>query len=256
MELTGTLPNLQAQYENTVTKKGPEGLKHRLRCWIDARYRRAYRGLRHLPRIEYDFVIDGGASRGSFSDAFLQVWRPQRLVLVEAIPDLAARLRDRYADLRGVSVVAAALSDKSGKAEFEVNEFDYSSSLLRIDPRNSEFFGRSLKVERAIEVPTVTLADLLQREQLPRVDLLKLDLQGAERLVLTGSEDVLGRVRVVFTEVLFEQLYEGCWTFRQMDEYLTGHGFKLCGLSNVVHAVTNGDLLQANATFRRLDAGA
>ncbi len=235
-----------------MTQTGPKGAKHRLRCLIDARYRRAYRSLRHLPRIEYRYVIDGGASRGSFSDAFLQVWRPERLVLVEAIPALADDLGRRYAGAAGISVVAAALSEKMGEASFEVNEFDYSSSLLRIDPRNSEWFGRSLKVERTIRVPTLALPDLLRQERLERVDLLKLDLQGAERLVLTGSASVLDRIRVIFTEVLFEELYEGCWTFWQMSSYLTERGFKLCGLSNVVHGA-NGDLLQANATFRRLD---
>jgi hypothetical protein len=37
-----------------------------------------------------------------------------------------------------------------------------------------------------------------------------------------------------------------------MNEFLASRGFKLCGLSNIVHA-RDGNLVQANATFRRLD---
>jgi hypothetical protein len=81
--------------------------------------------------------------------------------------------------------------------------------------------------------------------------LLKLDLQGAERLVLSGGAEVLKRVRVIYTEVFFEQLYSGAWLFWEMNEFLSGRGFKLCGLSNIVHAA-DGDLVQANATFRKL----
>ncbi len=89
------------------------------------------------------------------------------------------------------------------------------------------------------------------RQKLENIDLLKLDLQGAERLVLSGGVKVLERVRVIYTEVFFEQLYAGAWLFWEMNEFLSGRGFKLCGLSNIVHAA-DGDLVQANATFRKL----
>jgi FkbM family methyltransferase len=221
-----------------------------VRSLFDKQYRRAFRNLRHLPRLEYRFVIDGGANRGSFTDAFLRLHRPEKIVLVEAIPELAEKLRMRYAGEPGISVVSSALSDKSGEAPFEINQSDASSSLLPIDPRNSEWFSRDLRVARTVQVPTITLPALMEEQGLQTVDLLKLDLQGAERFVLTGGEAVLDRVRVIYTEVFFEQLYAGAWLFREMDEFLSGRGFKLCGLSNIVHA-RDGDLVQANATFRK-----
>src|SRR6266404_4953082 len=92
-------------------------LGRQVRSLFDKKYRRAFRNLRHLPRLEYRFVIDGGANRGSFTDAFLQLHRPERLVLVEAIPELAEKLRARYAGKPGISVVSAALSDKNGEAQ-------------------------------------------------------------------------------------------------------------------------------------------
>jgi FkbM family methyltransferase len=225
-------------------------LGRQARSLFDKPYRRAYRNLRHLPRLEYRSVIDGGANRGSFTDAFLQLHRPEKLVLVEAIPALAEKLRVRYAGKPGISVVSAALSDRNGEARFEINRSDASSSLLPIDPRNSEWFDRDLRVARTVQVPTMTLPALLEEQGLEGVDLLKLDLQGAERSVLTGGAAVLERVRVIYTEVFFEQLYADAWLFGDMNEFLAGHGFKLCGLSNIVHA-RDGDLVQANATFRR-----
>ena len=62
---------------------------------------------------------------------------------------------------------------------------------------------------------------------------------------------MLDRVRVIYTEIFFEQLYASAWLFSEMNEFLADRGFKLCGLSNIVHA-RDGDLLQANATFRRV----
>jgi FkbM family methyltransferase len=226
-------------------------LGQQVRSLFDKQYRRAFRNLRHLPRLEYRSVIDSGANRGSFTDAFLRLHRPERLVLVEAIPDLAEKLRARYAGKSGISVVSAALSDKNGEAQFEINRSEASSSLLPIDPRNTAWFSRDLTVARRVQVPTMTLPSLLEEQGVQTVDLLKLDLQGAERFVLTGGETVLDRVRVIYTEVFFERLYTGAWLFWEMNEFLAGRGYKLCGLSNIVHA-SDGDLVQANATFRRL----
>ncbi|HEX4640690.1 MAG TPA: FkbM family methyltransferase [Chthoniobacterales bacterium] len=222
-----------------------------LRSLFDREYRRAFRNLRHLPRLEYRTIIDAGASRGAFTDAFLRLHRPERVVLVEAIPDLAMKLCAKFEGDGRISVVAAALSDRNGEARFEINRSEASSSLLPIDPRNSEWFGRDLSVANSIVVPTLGLGELMSREKLDNVDLLKLDLQGAERLVLTGGAELLDRVRVIYTEVFFEPLYAGAWLFWEMNEFLSNHGFKLCGLSNIVHAA-GGDLVQANATFRRL----
>jgi len=222
-----------------------------VRSLFDKQYRRAFRNLRHLPGVDYRFVIDAGANRGAFTDAFLQLHRPERVVLVEAIPDLAMKLEARYEGDPRISVVSAALSDQNGEAQFEINRSEASSSLLPIDPRNSEWFGRDLSVANSITVLTLTLPELMKRQQFERVDLLKLDLQGAERLVLSGGAEALDRVRVIYTEVFFERLYAGAWLFWEMNEFLAGRGFKLCGLSNIVHAA-DGDLVQANATFRKL----
>jgi hypothetical protein len=123
--------------------------------------------------------------------------------------------------------------------------------LLPIDPRNSVWFGRDLSVANSITVVTLTLPELMERLKLEHIDLLKLDLQGAERLVLAGALQILDRVRVIYIEVFFEPLYSGAWLFGEINEFLSGRGFKLCGLSNIVHAV-DGDLVQANATFRKL----
>jgi FkbM family methyltransferase len=226
-------------------------LGQELRSLIDKQYRRAYRNLRHLPRFTYRSVIDGGANRGAFTDAFMQLHQPERLVLVEAIPELAQKLRAKFANDPRVSVVSAALSDTNGDAQFEINRWEASSSLLAIDSRNSKWFSRDLEVDRTIRVPTMTLPALMEGQGLQTVDLLKLDLQGAERLVLTGGEEMLDRVRVIYTEVFFEQLYAGAWLFWDTNEFLVGRGFKLCGLSNIVHA-PDGDLVQVNATFRRV----
>jgi FkbM family methyltransferase len=224
-----------------------------MRSLSSAEYRRAFRSFRNLPQISYRTVIDAGAHRGSFSDAFLQVHTPERLILVEPIPGLARQLAQRYRDGPAIEVAAVALAGSEGTATFDVNQVTAASSLLSIDPRNSGWFGRDLSVASQIQVETMSLPALMHRYELQSVDLLKLDLQGAERIVLEGAESVLARINVIYTEVFFEPLYAGCWLFFEVAAFLAARGFKLCALSNLAHG-RNGDLLQGNAVFRRLAA--
>ena len=224
-----------------------------VRSLVDRRYRRAARSLRDLPQIEYRTVIDAGAHRGLFTDAFLKLHEPSRVVLVEPVAELAEKLRDRFEGSSGFSVVAAALSDANGEAEFEINKSDASSSLLKIDQRNSKWFGRDLSVARTVQVRTLTLPQLMSEQRLDGIDLLKLDLQGGERSVLTAGGSALERIRVIYTEVFFERLYANAWLFWELNEFLTARGFKLCGISGIVHG-HDGTLLQANAIFGRPQA--
>jgi FkbM family methyltransferase len=221
-----------------------------VRSLVDRDYRRAARSLRDLPRIDYETVIDAGAHEGTFTDAFLQLHKPKRVILVEPLAGLAQKLKTRFEGRHGFSVIPAALSDKNGEAQFQINQSDASSSLYEIDNRNSEWFGRDLKVARTATVRTLTLPQLMSEQDVSAIDLLKLDLQGGERAVLGAAETVLDRVRVVYTEVFFERLYADAWLFWETNDFLSTHGFKLCGISNIVHA-QDGTLLQANAIFGR-----
>src|SRR2546423_13940790 len=146
------------------------------RSLFDKQYRRAFRNLRHLPRVDYRFVVDAGANRGAFTDAFLRLHDPERMVLVEAIPELALKLQEKYSGDPRISVVGAALSDRNGEAQFEVNRSEASSSLLPIDPRNSKWFERDLSVADSIVVPTRTLVPLIHRESIDRMYSLYMDL--------------------------------------------------------------------------------
>jgi FkbM family methyltransferase len=194
-------------------------------------------------------VVDGGAHKGTFTDAFLQLHAPERLVLVEPNPRLVEQLKRKYADRSGIEVAPFALAGSSGTAEFNLNRWSAASSLLPINPRSSGWFGRALDVTGTTKVSTLSLRDFMEQYRLAAIDLLKLDLQGAESLVLRSAETVLPAINAIYTEVFFEPLYDGAELFFDLWAFLRERAFTLCGLTNIAHG-RNGDLLQANAIFR------
>lgn len=175
-------------------------------------------------------VIDAGAHHGEFSSAIIQRFG-SRCYLVEANPDLAATLsHPNYK-----AVIAAALASEDGKAVFWHRANLESGSIL---PRPRE--------ERATtaEVETITLASLMYRNSLKGVDLLKLDIEGAEFDFLNSApEEVLhsiGQITVEFHDFLAE--FSRAGLYKTVQRRLSGLGFLTCCMSFRTH----GDVLFIN----------
>ena len=121
--------------------------------------------------------------------------------------------------------------------------------LLRQD--DSIHWGLDLGLRERIRCRVRTLDDLLlEVDWTEAIDLLKVDVQGAELLVLRGAERTLPRVRMVFVEVSFRPLYEGAAVFEEVYALLRENGLRMLSMEEGFRG-TDGELLQADALFSR-----
>jgi FkbM family methyltransferase len=93
---------------------------------------------------------------------------------------------------RQVEVYPLALSEKSGTANLYAHGHGASSFTLGATEEGREHF---------VTVETVTLDSILDRDGIERVDVIKMDVEGAEELILRGAIRVFGRCRPA---VIFE----------------------------------------------------
>jgi FkbM family methyltransferase len=137
-----------------------------------------------------DVVVDVGAHVGVHALTAARRLRELgggRVVAFEPAPDSAAAVRAGAArNGRGVEVVQSALGAQEGEIE------------LRGDPRYSardagvrSQFGAGEVVARA---PVTTFDAWAQRARLDRLDVVKLDIEGAEILALRGMRESLRRL--------------------------------------------------------------
>ena len=119
-------------------------------------------------------VLDLGANYGMFTDAIVQRFGCQ-CVAVEPSPVPFAAIRTGPR----VSKLCTAVSNYSGMTEFHVAEESTRSSLIS-GPTNN-----------VVQVPVTTLPDLIRNLGWDRVDLLKVDIEGAEIPMLAECPDEL-----------------------------------------------------------------
>lgn len=131
-------------------------------------------------------IIDGGANIGLSAAYFKRTWPGCTVLAFEPDPVVSDVLGRNVAalGLSGVRLERKALWTTAGPLDFASEGTDSGSLVNRVD--------RS----RSAVVEGVRLADYLDEP----VDLLKLDIEGAETEVLADCESRLGNVRHLFVE--------------------------------------------------------
>lgn len=139
--------------------------------------------------------VDVGAHIGSVI-AEVRACNPRvRIVAIEALPEKAAHLARRFPD---VEVHGVALGDRQAEVSFFVDRKHSGYSSLAPDRRDAADTVR-------VTVPMRRMDDVVPRT-LP-VDVVKIDVEGAELGVLRGATGLVARCRPV---VVFESGPDDC----------------------------------------------
>ena len=138
-------------------------------------------------------VVDGGANMGGYSLLASRRAGPAgRVFSFEPDPRNFERLAARVRRCANVQPVSKAIADKSGQSVLFLDTFHAGHSLVdgRVGPTG-------------ISVAVTSLDDFVRELGLPGLDVVKLDIEGAELLALDGMQQLLrGKRRpVILCEV-------------------------------------------------------
>jgi FkbM family methyltransferase len=169
------------------------------RPWHRRRLRRLYREFLRPG----DLAFDVGAHVGDRTRCFARLGA--RVIAVEPQPDLAARLRRRFAGDPKVAVVESALGAARGRATLFLSRGN--PTVTTLSARWIERVQGTLGFERVTwqdrrEVPVTTLDDLIARHGLPRF--CKIDVEGFEAEVLHGLSEPLPALSLEYVPAAVE----------------------------------------------------
>lgn len=202
-------------------------------------------------------IFEVGACEGEDTIRLKRRFPNACIYAFEPLPENATKVQQNLEKYRvpDVEVFQLALSDEPGRTEFYVSsghpdhvprteDWDYgnkSSSLL--PPKEHTSLLPWVQFDRTIHVETQRLDFFCDKNSIDRIDLVYLDVQGAEVMVLRGAGDYMKRIGAIWMEVGAIELYEGQPLKNDVERFMHGYGF-VC-IKDTVNQ-TAGDQLYVN----------
>jgi FkbM family methyltransferase len=169
-------------------------------------------------------IVDIGASEFEEAPPYLPLLQANaaRLVGFEADAAECEKLRKKYP---APSAFFPYFIGDGSAATFYQTNWAATGSLFRPNQALLEVFQNLHEFTTLVAEHPVQTKRLDDVEDIGDVDFMKLDVQGAELMVLQGAQRVLQGVSVILVEVEFVELYERQPLFADVDRHLRSQGF-------------------------------
>lgn len=175
-----------------------------------------FNGIFHGKEHEWEFavppevILDAGAYTG-LSVAYFAMRYPQaRVIAVEPSAENFALLTRNVSSFKNVEAVNGALWSHSGTLVLTDPGYGPWGFTVR-EVEESDVSGPSMAGEPSgrLSVPAYTVSDIMREFRIDKVDLLKLDIEGSEKEVLSHCDSWIKHVSAMSVE-LHDRLKPGC----------------------------------------------
>lgn len=205
---------------------------------------------RQLIQAQSAVVFDVGAHVGAITDTYRRLFPQASIHAFEPFPEAFAALRDNVGGHPKTRCHQLALSDSVGTTAFNSNANWATNSLLATDTRGASFWGDGvLETRSTVEVKTTTVDAFCSEQRIGHVDILKLDVQGAEFNVLCGAKETLAQrqISLIYAEVILCATYQGQHELHEYLGFLKTYGYQFLDMFQPVRR--HGQIIQADLVF-------
>lgn len=163
-------------------------------------------------------ILDIG-SRDGCQSLELNRWFPHaKIYAFEPVKENYQFSAKNVEHINNIKVYPYAINSYNGKTKFyEVYNGNVGASSLL---QTTDHWISSQWAQKETEVDCIVLSDWLIDNKIDSIDLIWMDVQGAENIVLDSLKDYLNNVKIIATEVGIVNLYHGSTSKQELDEKL------------------------------------
>ena len=203
-----------------------------------------------LITVREPVILDIGAHIGEVAKIYRERFPLANIYCYEPFPQSFQLLSKSVQGSPRTFCYEMAVSDKNGTALLNANLNSATNSLLPTDERGASFWGlKLLDTKSQVEVCTITVDTFCLEAGISHIDILKMDVQGAEFSILVGAQDMLvnQRISLIYTELIMCPTYQGQHQLHEYLSFLDSFGYVLLDLFNPV--MSHNQLIQADGVF-------
>ena len=204
---------------------------------------------RLLGKDSVETVLAIGGCFGELALKFEGLFPKANIWSFEPNPETFKTLTANIEGHSRITAVPKGCFSESQETELYVNSWPGACSLLDRPESDRPYHSPDAVHVGKVPVEVVPLDEwVVGEERVNKVDLIKLDVQGAELAVLEGAEGVLRDARAVYSEVQFFPNYENACLLEELWGFLRARGFSLFQLYSIWGA-SDGQIVQGDALF-------
>ena len=188
---------------------------------------------------EVKMVVELGARDCTETMAFVDSLPNAEVYAFECNPATLPLCRKAVAKSKRAHLVEKAVTDKDGSVTFFPIDQEKTDTIWEDgNPGASSLFKSSGKypvetyVQNEIKVAATRLDTFAKKHKIKNVDLLWMDIQGAELMALRGAKQTLRNTKFVHTEVEFVDIYTGQALYGDIKKHMNKNGFRLYDFTN------------------------
>ena len=197
-------------------------------------------------------ILDIGSLDGADANELSRIFPEATIHCFEPDPMNYFLLRKNTERNRRIKTHQLAVSDQRGTATFhasgtEADAYHKRASGSLLAPLSSATdWWPDLQFERVFEVEATTIDDWASEHGVKSIDLVWMDVQGAEFRVLTGMKDLLRHTQCIVCEIWMQPAYAGAATLPHIQQFLESEGFYMTRLWR------NTNKIDGDALFQRV----
>jgi FkbM family methyltransferase len=184
---------------------------------------------------DFSTVFDLGSRDARQALQLSKLFGNATVVAVECNPATLDQCRRNSAKSPRIKLVEKAINSHTGHCRFfPIDPARTVTSWQDGNPGASSLFVANgdypieTYVQNEVEVECIRLEDLCAQYGITAIDLIWMDLQGAELIALQSAGAILDSVRYIYTEVSHRPIYAGQCLFDEVESFLTSAGFERC----------------------------
>lgn len=203
---------------------------------------------RFLKDEEVNVILDLGSRDGVESLGIAHSYPDAKIYAFECNPYTLKDCHDNTLGNLNIEVVEKAVLDFTGKTKFHIvgpDNSDYNPGASSVFEFGNEKESQNYTTTET-EVDCVRLDDWLQNNSVPKVDLVWMDLQGAELLAMEGLGSYLDEVKVIQTEVELRKYYKKQPLMGDVEKWFVNKGFTKAYVRPYSHESLDTDIIFIN----------
>lgn len=189
-----------------------------------------------------DLYVDVGAHRGEMINTISNNFTVKKIFAFEPNPECSNTLKKIKNN--NLKIFEFALGNKKSNEDLNIG---YISSMSSINDINNKsiysklkkiliglFYFKSSIYKKKIRIKVKTLSEILIKNKLKKIDLLKIDTEGYELNVLIGLEKFIKKTKIILLECHYDDSLIKNYNIRSLNSFFTNNRFKLISKNKMI----------------------